>query len=59
MGRGTEAAWHAQATGHPRLVRAAKATVQRILDEPQPNSVGFYKRNDEMADDGSRLDRHR
>jgi len=26
---------HAQAVGHPSLVRAAKATVQCILDEPQ------------------------
>jgi hypothetical protein len=26
---------HAQAAGHPSLVQAAKATVQRILDEPQ------------------------
>jgi hypothetical protein len=35
---------HAQAAGHPSLVRAAKATVQRILDEPQlqPHKVRYY-----------------
>ena len=35
---------HAQAAGHPSLVRAAKATVQRILDEPQlqPPRVRYY-----------------
>ena len=43
-GPGTEAAWHAQAAGHPGLVRAAKATVQRILDEPQlqAHKVRYY-----------------
>ena len=35
---------HAQATGHPSLARAAKATVQRILDEQhlQPHKVKYY-----------------
>lgn len=35
---------HAQAAGHPSLVRAAKATVQRILDEQQlqPHKVRYY-----------------
>jgi transposase len=34
----------AQAAGHPSLVRAAKATVQRILDEQQlhPHKVKYY-----------------
>lgn len=34
----------AQAAGHPSLARAAKATVQRILDEPQlqPHKVKYY-----------------
>jgi transposase len=34
----------AQATGHPSLARAAKATVQRILDEHQlqPHKVKYY-----------------
>ena len=38
---------HAQAAGHPSLVRAAKATVQRILDEPQlqPHKVRYYTWN--------------
>jgi hypothetical protein len=36
---------HAQAAGHPSLVRATKATVQRILDEPQlePHKVRYYQ----------------
>lgn len=35
---------HAQATGHPSLARAVKATVQRILDEQhlQPHKVTYY-----------------
>ena len=35
---------HAQAAGHPNLSRAAKSTVQRILDEPQvkPHKVRYY-----------------
>lgn len=35
---------HAQAAGHPSLARAAKSTVQRILDEPQlkPHRVKYY-----------------
>ena len=35
---------HAQAAGHPNLTRAAKSTVQRILDEPQvkPHKVRYY-----------------
>ena len=35
---------HAQATGHPSLTRAAKSTVQRILDEPQlkPHKITYY-----------------
>ena len=35
---------HASAQGHPALVRAAKATVQRILDEQelQPHKVRYY-----------------
>jgi transposase len=35
---------HAEAAGHPSLVRAAKATVQRILDEQQlqPHKVKYY-----------------
>jgi transposase len=35
---------HAQEAGHPSLVRAAKATVQRILDEPRlkPHKVTYY-----------------
>jgi transposase len=34
----------AQAAGHPSLVRAAKATIQRILDEQQlqPHKVTYY-----------------
>ncbi|HEY5914808.1 MAG TPA: IS630 family transposase [Verrucomicrobiae bacterium] len=35
---------HAQAAGHPSLAQAAKATVQRILDEQhlQPHKVKYY-----------------
>lgn len=35
---------HARAAGHPSLARAAKATVQRILDEPQlkPHKITYY-----------------
>lgn len=35
---------HATAAGHPSLVRAAKATVHRILDEPRvkPHKVTYY-----------------
>ena len=35
---------HAQAAGHRSLARAAKSTVQRILDEPQlkPHKVTYY-----------------
>jgi len=35
---------HAQAAAHPSLARAAKSTVQRILDEPQlkPHKVTYY-----------------
>jgi transposase len=35
---------HAQVAGHPSLARAAKATVQRILDEQhlQPHKVKYY-----------------
>jgi transposase len=35
---------HAAAAGYPALARAAKATVQRILDEPQlkPHKVTYY-----------------
>ena len=35
---------HAVAAGYPSLVRAAKATVQRILDEPRvkPHKVTYY-----------------
>jgi hypothetical protein len=35
---------HAQAAGHPSLGRAAKATIQRILDEQelQPHKVKYY-----------------
>lgn len=35
---------HAHAAGHPSLARAAKSTVQRILDEPQlkPHKVTYY-----------------
>lgn len=35
---------HAKAAGHPSLLKAAKSTVQRILDEPRvkPHKVTYY-----------------
>lgn len=35
---------HAEAAGHPSLTRAAKSTVQRILEDPQvkPHKVKYY-----------------